>query len=167
MYSDEPTGWDCFQRGSDLARKKPRIKVPYLYMQVAHVIKQRATCVRRQVGAVIFDAEGHILSTGYNGTASGRPHCIDKPCPGADLPSGEGLDMCEAIHAEANALLQLKDQEKATAICVTTHPCPHCLKLLSNTNIRTIYYELDYPLATESGRMFPGKIIQLQIKQDQ
>jgi dCMP deaminase len=96
----------------------------------------------------------HIIGTGYNGVAAGLVHCIEKPCSGAMLPSGEGLDKCEAIHAEANAIMQCKDVfDIHTAFC-TTAPCVHCVKLLMNTGCKRIIFFEDYPMAEESKKLW-------------
>lgn len=114
-------------------------------MELAHVVATRATCARRAVGCVLVDARGHVLATGYNGPARGVPHCIDKPCAGAQLASGSGLDICEAIHAEQNAMLQCKDVDQIDACYATTEPCAHCAKLLLNTSCRMVIYKEPYP----------------------
>jgi len=77
------------------------------FLKMAELVSTRATCARRKVGCVLVNSRKHILATGYNGVASGMPHCIDEPCPGANYPSGEGLDKCEAIHAEQNAFASM------------------------------------------------------------
>lgn len=114
-------------------------------MAVAFTYAQRATCPRRRVGCLITDQDGRPLAVGYNGVASGRPHCIDHPCPGAKLPSGQGLDKCEAIHAEQNAILQLRDPDRARIAYVTAFPCISCIKLLIGLPIHTLVYAEAYP----------------------
>jgi len=133
-------------------------------LMLASVVARRGTCVRRKVGCVLMDARGHILSTGYNGRAAGLPHCLDtggahdRACVGARHPSGTGLDLCEAIHAEQNALLQCRDVNQISTCYVTTAPCITCVKLLLNTSCRTIIFTDQYPhkasqvLWVESGR---------------
>jgi dCMP deaminase len=111
---------------------------------VAYAVALRGTCQRRRVGAVLVDKNYHILSTGYNGTTRGRKHCTDEPCPGVGYPSGVGLDLCEAIHAEQNALLQCPSVNKIFICYSTTMPCIHCVKLLLNTPCETIVYAEDY-----------------------
>lgn len=115
------------------------------WLAVATVIAQRATCARRRVGCVLVNASYQVLSTGYNGPASGEPHCIDHPCAGAHLKSGEGLSICEAIHAEANALLQCANVYAIQVAFVTTPPCLDCVKLLMNTGCRHIVCTGEYP----------------------
>lgn len=114
------------------------------FLRVAREVSTRATCVRRQVGCVLVDEHLHILATGYNGVASGTPHCIDTPCPGADSPSGKGLELCQAIHAEANALLQCPDVNRIVSVYVTASPCTNCIKLLMNTSAKAIIFSEPY-----------------------
>jgi dCMP deaminase len=111
---------------------------------VAVELGRRSTCRRRAVGAVLVDALGRILSTGYNGTPMGDVHCLDQPCPGADLPSGVGLDQCHAVHAEINALLFCPDVMKIDTCYVTTSPCTLCLRALLNTSCHRIVYDEVY-----------------------
>ena len=113
-------------------------------LMVARVVSLRATCPRRQVGCVLLDDHGFILSTGYNGVAPGLPHCVDKPCPGIGLPAGTGLDLCEAIHAEANALITCPDVGRVARIYITTSPCIHCVKLLMRTSAKELYFIEEY-----------------------
>lgn len=110
------------------------------FMMMALVAKTRSTCPRRQVGAVLVDGDGIFISSGYNGNARGQPHCIDVPCEGARLPSGEGLDLCDAIHAEQNALTQCRTPRHARTIYCTTSPCVPCTKLLLNSTVQRIVF---------------------------
>lgn len=114
-------------------------------MRVAEAYAELATCPRRKVGAMIADERGRPLAVGYNGPAAGRPHCTDHPCPGASYPSGQGLEFCEAIHAEQNAILQLRNPDRAFTIFLTTFPCNSCIKLLLGTPIQEIVYRDGYP----------------------
>lgn len=126
------------------------------YMQIARVIAQRATCIRRKVGAVIT-GKGFILSSGYNGSFPGSAHCIDSPCEGANLPSGTGLDLCMSAHAEQNAIVRLLDPYAADTLYCTTSPCISCTKLILCTSIQRIVVDEDYPISgknlwTSAGR---------------
>jgi len=116
-----------------------------VFMEMAASIARRSTCARRSVGCILVDNNSHISGTGYNGSARGASHCIDSPCPGADSPSGQDLDLCEAIHAEQNALLQCKDVNNIYACYCTAAPCITCTKLLMNTTCQVIYYTESYP----------------------
>ena len=113
------------------------------FLQIANTVATRATCPRRKVGCVLVDSKQHIVATGYNGVPSGFTHCIDVPCEGADLPSGTGLDVCEAIHAEVNAFLQLRSDDNLTAY-VTIMPCFSCAKMMANSNIKRLVAAEEY-----------------------
>ena len=106
------------------------------FMNIARQVATRATCDRKHVGAVIV-RDRTILSTGYNGSIRGMPHCDDV---GHDLES----DHCVAtIHAEANALLQAAKngvRVDGAEIYTTASPCWSCFKLIANAGLRTIYY---------------------------
>ncbi len=154
-------------------------------MSLAGMASYRTTCIRRGVGCVLADGQGHVLAVAYNGVASGLAHCNEAEkvpvyrgdsrvhysvdldtyqfkgitsgripfiaeggqcvgfdviyphvCPGHDLPPGQ--DSCEAVHAEANALLQCGDPKVVATAYVTLSPCKPCLKLLINTGCRRI-----------------------------
>lgn len=116
-----------------------------VWLNVAHQIARLATCARRKVGVVFLDEKGRVLATGYNGLPPGEIHCTDRPCKGAALPSGTGLDLCEAIHAEQNALAQLKELDKVHTVYCTTAPCIHCVKMICATSARRIVFAQAYP----------------------
>ena len=114
------------------------------FMVMALLVSERSTCLRRKVGAVLINKRKHVLATGYNGVASGQPHCLDIPCIGANSASGTDLDLCEAVHAEQNALLQCRNVFEIDTCYVTVSPCMTCTKLLLNTSCQTIIFEEDY-----------------------
>lgn len=124
------------------------------FASLTMLVSSRASCARRKVGCVLVDEHNHILATGYNGVARGQPHCTDTPCAGASVPSGQGLELCEAIHAEANALLQCKDKEAIVKAYCTTAPCVHCVKLLMNTACKEVIFIEDYPHSETSKRLW-------------
>lgn len=117
------------------------------FADMTRLVAQRATCARRAVGCVLVNIEGHVLSTGYNGVCRGAVHCIDKPCPGAHCPSGQGLNLCEAIHAEQNALMQCRNINEIHAAYVSASPCISCMRLLANTSVKRIVFLEEYPHA--------------------
>lgn len=127
---------------------RPSADVNFLHM--AMLAARRGTCVRRRVGCVLVNSRNHIIATGYNGVASGMKHCIEHACPGANYPSGQGLEKCEAIHAEANALLQCRNVYDIATAYVTVSPCVHCVKLLLNTSCWRIVFADQYSHHTES-----------------
>ena len=126
------------------------------FLDMARLIATRGTCRRRKVGCVLVNSRRHVLATGYNGVPSGFYHCTDAPCPGADYVSGEGLDKCEATHAEQNALLQCHDVHDIHTAYITCAPCVHCVKLLLNTSCKRIVFGERYtPQAEELWKRVP------------
>lgn len=115
------------------------------FMAIAKLCSEMSTCSRRSVGCVLVSDQRVILSTGFNGPPRGFYHCTDVPCPGANSKSGTNLDACEAIHAEANALLHCSRLDQAKVCYTTTSPCLSCVKLLIATNISQIIFLEEYP----------------------
>lgn len=151
---------------------RPSIETSFLDM--AALVAKRSTCLRRNVGCVLVNPLGHIISTGYNGVAAGQPHCNEKgivsevssnldnrytyACEGAYASSGKDLDKCKAIHAEQNALLQCSDVYNIDIAYITVSPCITCVKLFLNTSCQFIIFKDKYShseakdLWTASGR---------------
>ena len=118
------------------------------FMQIAHLVKTRATCPRRQVGAVIV-RDRRILCTGYNGAPRGLAHC---PAGGPDHDWPDGCmragHCIRSLHAEQNALLQaalLGIACQGSTMYVTCQPCNTCAKMILNAGIEHVIYEGDYP----------------------
>lgn len=111
---------------------------------IAQAWSLRGTCARRRVGCLLVDVNGWPLSSGYNGPPAGEPHCIEHPCAGAALASGSGLDVCEAIHAEQNALLRCENVSLIHKCYVTNSPCMHCVKMLMNTGCLHVVFLQPY-----------------------
>lgn len=114
-------------------------------MNMVQLVATRGTCVRRKTGCILVDDKRHVLATGYNGKASGLRECIEFPCAGATAKPGMELDKCEAIHAEANALLQCSDVNNILTAYCTTSPCNICVGLLMNTSCTRIVFLDLYP----------------------
>jgi dCMP deaminase len=118
------------------------------FMRMAHVIATRSTCLRRSVGALLV-RDKRILATGYNGAPAGLPHCEEVGCRRAELgiASGERQELCRALHAEQNAIIQgafhgvsVRD----SVLYCTTQPCVICAKMLINAGVKRIVYEGEY-----------------------
>lgn len=145
------------------------------FMNMADLVATRSTCLRRAVGCVLINKRNHVIATGYNGVAAGMLHCneptevyldgapklYENACEGATLPSGEGLDKCQAIHAEQNALLQCCDVYEIYTCYTTTLPCVTCVKLLLNTSCQYIIYNSDYPHLAEVEKLLQARGITL------
>ena len=109
-------------------------------MRIAEQVATRSTCDRKHVGALIV-RDKTILSTGYNGSLRGAPHCDDI---GHDMESGHCV---RTVHAEANAVAQAAKHGvmiDGSEMYVTASPCLTCFKLVANSGIRVIYYKEFY-----------------------
>ena len=139
-----------------------RLNKDEYFLEIAETVAKRGTCIRRQVGCVLVNSNGHIVATGYNGVPKGFTHCIDQPCEGANYPSGEGLEKCEAIHAELNAFLQCRSDDTSLTMYTTTTPCIACAKIICNSNVQRVISISQYSQDTLS--MFAQAGIKLEIK---
>lgn len=119
------------------------------FLDVAKLVAKRATCLRRSVGAVLVKNK-RILATGYNGAPSGLKHCADVGCMRQKLkiPSGERHELCRALHAEQNALIQASlygISVKGSTMYATCQPCIICVKMIINAGIKEIVIAEGYP----------------------
>lgn len=106
------------------------------FMNIARVVASRSTCDRKQVGAVIV-RDKTILSTGYNGSIRGLPHCSEV---GHLLENGHCI---ATIHAEQNAIIQAAKNGvmiDRAAIYVTASPCWACFKSIANVGLLRVVY---------------------------
>ena len=119
---------------------KHRVSWKDYFMNIAREVATRSTCVRKHVGTVIV-REKTILSTGYNGSIKGLPHCDEVGC---EMIDGHCV---RTTHAEANAIVQAAKngiQINQSEIYVTASPCYDCFKLIANAGINVIYYDEFY-----------------------
>ena len=107
------------------------------FMRIAEEVATRSTCERKFVGAVIV-RDKMILSTGYNGSIRGLPHCAEA---GHEMENGHCI---RTVHAEANAIVQAARNGIAIEgadIYVTASPCYYCFKLIANAGIKRVIYK--------------------------
>jgi dCMP deaminase len=123
------------------------------FIEVAKVISSRSTCMRRKYGAVIVK-DNVIISTGYNGAPRGMENCIDlQKCKRKELniPSGERYELCEAVHAEQNAIINGSPERMKDAVIYIAgfeengnvadgSPCKLCNRMMRNAQIKKIVY---------------------------
>jgi len=123
------------------------------FIEIAKVVSTRSTCLRRRYGAVIVK-DNVIVSTGYNGAPRGSANCVDRGiCRRKELnvPAGERYELCEAVHAEQNAIIngspeRMKDgsiyiagfEENSSA--AEGKPCLLCKRMIRNAQIRQVVY---------------------------
>ena len=122
------------------------------FMEMAEVIAGWASCYQqdRKIGAVIVKNK-RIVTTGYNGAPSGIKTCVERgECLRKKLgiASGTKHEICYAIHAEQNAIIQAaklgSSIEGATLYC-THQPCVICAKMIVNAGITRVVYKHGYP----------------------
>jgi dCMP deaminase len=109
------------------------------FLKIASVVGERSTCRRHHMGAIAVK-DKHILTTGYNGAPAGLKDCLELGCLRDELgiPSGQRHEICRAIHAEQNVIIQAAlhgvSLEGSTIYCTHT-PCVLCAKMLVNARI--------------------------------
>lgn len=119
-------------------------------MEMAELTAKRSTCMRRQVGAVIVK-DRHAIATGYNGAPRGIMHCEERGgCIRQQLgvPSGQRHELCMALHAEQNAIIQAAAMGhgiEGGTIYITHQPCAICAKMIINAGISRIVIKEGYP----------------------
>lgn len=128
--------------------KNKRPDIDEYFLKMAMVVSERSTCRRHHVGAIIVKNK-QVLTTGYNGAAAGVKDCLELGClrDAQNIPSGTRHEICRAIHAEQNAIIQAglhgANIEGATIYCTHT-PCILCAKMIANTKIKKYVSFGDY-----------------------
>lgn len=140
-----------------MAGLERRDKINY-YLDLAEVVAQRSTCLRRKYGAVIVKND-EVISTGYVGAPRGRKNCSDMGVcirQRLQIPRGERYELCRSVHAEANAIicasreqmigsaLYLAGREVDTdAYIKKSNSCSMCKRMIINAGIETVYIRDD------------------------
>lgn len=112
------------------------------FLDIAYRCSLQGTCLKANYGAVIVDADNHIVSTGYTGMPSGVNHC--EKCGREGIPSGTQYEKCRSVHAEMNALLQAGKEAYGCTIYLNKNkddlilPCYLCAKMIVNGGIISI-----------------------------
>jgi len=141
-------------------------------MEVAELVSKRSTCLRRSTGAIIVN-EKRILATGYNGPPQGLLHCDELGgClrERLSIPSGERHELCRAVHAEQNAIIQaakLGINIDGATLYVTNYPCFICAKMLINAGIKKIVYKEGYPDKWAKNILEEAKIKVVKFEEEQ
>ncbi len=135
--------------------KEPFIRPSWeeYFLEIAKVVSSRSTCLRRRYGAVIVK-DNVIISTGYNGAPRGSVNCVDRgSCRRKELnvPAGERYELCEAVHAEQNAVINgSPERMKEATIYIAgfeedetfadSKPCLLCRRMIQNAMIKEVVY---------------------------
>lgn len=118
-----------------------RISRDKMLMDIAHVVAQRSTCNRKQIGAVIAQG-GRVVSIGYGGAPAGEGHCIDIGCE-----IGPNGGCIRTTHSEQNAIsfaARYGISIDGATLYSTSSPCLDCAKLLINSGIIKLVYDEEY-----------------------
>lgn len=129
------------------------------FMQITEIVASRSTCDRAFVGCVLVNKDHRIVSTGYNGSVAGNPHCDDV---GHTMRDGHCI---ATIHAEMNALLYCAKEGIPTkdTICYVTHfPCLNCTKALIQAGIREVVFKNAYRVDDYAVSLFEKNHITLR-----
>ena len=124
------------------------------FMSIAKVVATRSNCIKRKVAAIIVK-DRRIISTGYNGTPRGARNCNEGGCTRCNnlTESGKALEDCLCCHGEENAITQAAyhgTSLKGSTLYTTLAPCLLCTKMIINSGIIEVVYNLDYPLNERS-----------------
>lgn len=130
-----------------------RIDKENYYLDIAEVVLERGTCLRRNFGAVIVNND-QIISSGYTGAPRGRKNCVDlKRCIREQLnvPRGERYELCRSVHAESNAIIHASREEMLNSKLYLVgkqaasgkyvegaSPCSMCKRLIINSGINCV-----------------------------
>jgi len=120
------------------------------FMSIAKVVALRSNCMKRKIAAIIVK-DRRVISTGYNGTPRGAKNCNEGGCPRCNsmAQSGTALEECLCCHGEENAITQAAyhgTSLKGATLYTTYSPCLLCTKMIINSGIQEVVYNLDYPL---------------------
>lgn len=129
-----------------------RDKINY-YLDLAEIVSQRTTCLRRRYGAVIVKND-EVISTGYVGAPRGRKNCTDLGyCIRQEMgiPRGERYELCRSVHAEANAIISAARDKMIDATLYLTGVevadgsyvsnsccCSMCKRMVINAGIKEV-----------------------------
>ena len=125
------------------------------FMQMTELVATRSTCLRRKVGAVIVK-DNQVLATGYNSPPRGAELCHPIKYNGIlpiclrelnKIPSGERHELCRALHAEQNAIVQASRHGvciKDSVLYCNFKPCIICIKMIINAGIKEVIYKSSY-----------------------
>ena len=128
------------------------------FMKMATVASLRSNCAKRKVAAIIV-RDKRVISTGYNGTPRGTKNCYEGGCPRCNqlAASGTKLDECLCSHGEENAIVQAAYHGVSIArgtIYTTFAPCLMCTKMIINSGLHEVVYNMDYPLNEVTFKLF-------------
>lgn len=133
-----------------ISAQKKRPDWDEYFMEIAKVVSLRSNCMKRKVAAVIVK-DKRVIATGYNGTPRGVKNCNEGGCPRCNsfAASGTKLEECLCSHGEENAITQSAYHGVnigGATIYTTFSPCLLCTKMIINSGLKEVVYNVNYPL---------------------
>lgn len=125
LHGEKRPCWDCY------------------FLGIAEAAKGRGDCIRKQVGSVLVRPDHRAVITGYNGSEPGGPSCLEGECPRclSDAPAGTSYEGCIEYHAEANAIMWSRPEDRIGAtLYVTWEPCGDCRKLIRGVGVAYVVW---------------------------
>ena len=113
----------------------------FIWVQTVQLFATRSTCLK--VNGAILVRENKLIAQGYNGSPSGRPHCIDL----GECEIGPDGGCVRTVHAEANAIChaaKLGISTEGSVLYCTSSPCYTCAKLLISSGVNKVVYLEEY-----------------------
>ena len=137
-------------------KKQSRPDWTEYFLDIAGAVGRRSTCLRRRYGAIIVK-DKIIVSTGYNGAPRGEANCIDTGIcerQRLNIPSGQNYELCVAVHAEQNAIINADPAKmqgatifivgyNADGTLASGKPCLLCRRMIRNAMIAEVIYRDD------------------------
>jgi dCMP deaminase len=116
------------------------------FSKIALDVASRSTCIRHKFGAVVVNEKHEIVATGYNGVVRGALHCDEIGCikDMNNIKSGTGHEICPAVHAEQNALIQAGRNGLNCTLYLNAFPCKICARLMVNAGIKRAVVSGEY-----------------------
>ena len=113
-----------------------------IFRDLTHEFAKKSPCLSRHFGAVLVNSENRIISVGYNRPVFAAMICEECPRKKNQFPSGKGLFMCPAVHAEIICLLLATAKiENSTLYVSGCIPCKSCLSALILSGVSEIVCE--------------------------
>jgi dCMP deaminase len=136
-----------------------RISRHEMFMRMAEVVAQRATCPRKKVGVLIADNELlNVRAIGYNGQPTGFPHICRYTEPGN----------CGCTHAEVNALIKAPyGAGPLRMFCSSYSPCEACARLIVNSDVTMVYYREEYRLRDGLDILWRGQVRFVHLREEE
>lgn len=127
------------------ASKFTRVGWDVYFMRLAYATAMRASCPRKQVGALVVRPDRRIVASGYNGAPRGMPSCDEAGCDVRVLPGGKPEGSCvRTLHAESNALELAGSGAHGCTLYVSCIPCRECAMRIVQAGIARVFYHEFY-----------------------